>query len=428
MMNFMTVWLLKRVFPSLAWWLCLAALVAPFVAVAAPEPCLPGLDLQRKSQCAIVRGMLLPDKLPPARGNAYGDSLAAAKLGFQVFFDPRFSRGGQMRCASCHVPESAFGDRRQVAIGRANQALQRNSPTLLTAAWTRGNFFWDGRADSLWSQPLFAFENPEEMATTRLDLAHTISDQELYHRLYVDAFGALADLSDKNRFPASGRPGDKAFDGMAEADKQVINRIVANLGKALEAYMRKLATGRSRLDRYLLGDSHALDKSAVDGLATFVQVGCATCHNGPTLSDDRYYDMRVPSLPGASPDIGRAGALPVLAANPFNRFGIFYDHIPPESSPSAPSETQRPTPSEVEVVADGGIKFRTQTLRNISMTAPYGHNGYFASLGDLLAHHGAVRLSPQQIESIQIFLLSLRGVYPERPWNNWPSNGLATRR
>ncbi len=422
MMNFIAVRCHKRFIFYLASWLGLTALGSPLAAASALEPCLPGLDLHRKGHCAIVRGMLLPDKLPPARGNAYGDSLAAAKLGFQVFFDPRFSRGGQMRCASCHVPESAFSDRRQVAIGRANQPLQRNSPTLLTAAWTRGNFFWDGRADSLWSQPLFAFENPAEMATTRLDLAHTISDQDLYHRLYVDAFGSLADLSDKSRFPASGRPGDKAFDGMAEGDKQVINRIVANLGKALEAYMRKLATGRSRLDRFLLGDSRALDKSALDGLATFVNVGCATCHSGPTLSDDRYYDMRVPSLPGAPPDVGRAGALPVLAANPFNQFGIFYDRLPSESSPAALGEVQRPTLIDVEVAADGVGKFRTQTLRNISMTAPYGHNGYFASLGDLLAHHGAVRLSAQQSESIQIFLLSLRGIYPERPWNNWPSN------
>ena len=402
--------------------LSLAMQVAASASAATPGSCLPGLDLVRKKDCAAVRAMLLPERLPPARGNAYGDSLAAAKFGFQVFFDPRFSLGGQMRCATCHVPESAFHDRRQVSLGRGNRPLPRNSPTLLTAAWTHGDFFWDGRADSLWSQPLFAFENPEEMATTRLDLAHTLSDQPLYHRLYVEAFGPLPDLSDKTRFPPSGRPGDKAFDAMTEADKQSINRIVANLGKALEAYMRKLATGRSRLDRYLLGQAGSLDSSALEGLAVFVKTGCATCHSGPTLSDDRYHDMGVPALPNAAADIGRAGALPILAANPFNRFGVYYDRSAAEPSAALAEAQQRKTHAGVESAASGVGKFRTQTLRNISMTAPYGHNGYYATLGDLLAHHGPVRLTPQQADSIQIFLMSLRGIYPERPWNNWPSN------
>jgi len=385
-------------------------------------PCLPGLDLVQKRQCAAVRAMLLPEKLPPARGNAYGDSLAAAKFGFQVFFDQRFSQGGLMRCATCHVPETAFHDRRQVSLGRGNRPLPRNSPTLLTAAWTHGDFFWDGRADSLWSQPLFAFENPEEMATTRLELAHTLADHPLYHRLYVDAFGPLPDLTDKTRFPAAGRPGDKAFDAMAEVDKQTINRMVANLGKALEAYMRKLATGRSRLDRYLLGQADGLDSSALEGLSVFVKAGCVTCHSGPTLSDDRYHDMGVPLLPNAADDIGRAGALPILAANPFNRFGIYYDRGATEHLAVAPQVQQRQERPDAETAANGRARFRTQTLRNISMTAPYGHNGYYATLGDLLAHHGPVRLTPKQSDSIQIFLMSLRGIYPERPWNNWPSN------
>ena len=402
--------------------LILALQVAASASAATPVPCLPGLDLVQKKHCAAVRAMLLPESLPPARGNAYGDSLAAAKFGFQVFFDPRFSLGGQMRCATCHVPETAFHDRRQVSLGRGNRLLPRNSPTLLTAAWTHGDFFWDGRADSLWSQPLFAFESPEEMATTRLDLAHTLSDQPLYHRLYVEAFGLLPDLSDKTRFPPSGRPGDRAFDAMAEADKQSINRIVANLGKALEAYMRKLATGRSRLDRYLLGQAGSLDSSALEGLSVFVKVGCATCHSGPTLSDDRYHDMGVPALPNAAADIGRAGALPILAANPFNRFGVYYDRSDTERSAPLAQAQQRKDHAGVEGAKGGVGKFRTQTLRNISMTAPYGHNGYYATLSDLLAHHGPVRLTPQQADSIQIFLLSLRGIYPERPWNNWPSN------
>ena len=204
-------------------------------------------------ECAAVHAMALPP-LPPARGNAKGDDIDAAALGFSVFFDARFSKGETVRCATCHVPENHFSDGKPTSTGLSR--LVRHSPTLLNAARMRW-VFWDGRADSVWSQPLFAFENPIEMDFTRLEIAHAIA--RLYAQSYEKVFGPLPPLDDAARFPARGKPGDPAWEGMAASDRDAVNLVVANVGKSLEAYVRKLAAGPSAFDRFLAGDATALD-------------------------------------------------------------------------------------------------------------------------------------------------------------------------
>lgn len=366
------------------------------------------LGLGTPEDCETALGMLLPEQLPKARGNALADSLPVAQLGFQIFYDPRFSTVRDIRCATCHLPEKSFGDGRPTPLGNDGQALPRNSPSIFGSAWVTGDFFWDGRADSLWSQPLFAFENSAEMASSRLAVAHTIATQPLYQSLYAEAFGPPPDLSDPVRFPASGKPGEPAFDTMTAEDQATVNRVFANVGKALEAYMRKVATGRAPFDAFLTGESE-LDQSARAGFATFMEVGCAGCHSGPTLSDGRFYNMNVPTVPGAAPDLGRKLAIEVLDANIFNARGPYADTTDAPPRPAVDS-------------ADTTAAFRTPTLRNVALTAPYGHNGYYSTLGALLAEHGPTRLSPEQVESITIFLLQLNGRYPDRPWSNWPTN------
>jgi len=382
---------------------------APPADPALTESCRKDLGIQDAKDCAAVSALLLPESLPKAQGNNFADSIPAAQLGFQVFYDPRFSSIPQERCATCHVPEKSFVDGLAVSQGKDNMPLPRNSPSVFTAAWY-SEFMWDGRADSLWSQPLFPLENTNEMATTRLDVAHIISSNARYASLYQAAFSAPPDLSDTTRFPASGKPGDPSFDQMQPGDQDTVNRVFANVGKSLEAYMRKVATGRSALDQYLMGDGSLFDQSARAGLATFVKARCIDCHNGPTLSDGLYHDMHVPSLPGAEPDHGRATGLALLAANQFNARGPYAD--PGDSPPPAiPAQT-----------ADADGAFRTPTLRDIAATAPYGHNGYYPTLEALLADHGPTKLSDTEIQSIIVFLLQLAGTYPDRPWSNWPTN------
>src|SRR5262249_13004588 len=109
------------------------------------------------NECANVRALALTDSLPPSPGNAFADDERAALLGFQIFFGRGFSNGADVRCATCHQPELTFRD--SVPVSKGIGSLTRNAPTIYNAA-RMSVFFWDGRADSLWSQPLFAIENP----------------------------------------------------------------------------------------------------------------------------------------------------------------------------------------------------------------------------------------------------------------------------
>lgn len=369
---------------------------------APPAPVAPACDLDpalTKDECAAVHAMALPAALPPARGNAKGDDLDAASLGFAVFFDARFSQGESVRCATCHVPENHFSDGKPTAMGLARGT--RHSPTLLNAARMRW-VFWDGRADSLWSQPLFALENPIEMNFTRLEVAHAIAVH--YTPDYEKVFGPLPALDDMTRFPARGRPGDPAWEGMAQADRDAIDRVAANVGKALEAYVRKLAAGPSAFDRFLGGDSGALDADARAGLVVFVKNGCATCHSGPLLSDQKFHAIGVAAWPGDPVDVGREGAYAILAASPFNARGAYWDG-PREDVPTTPA------PSDEDA-------FRTPVLRNLSHSGPWGHNGRFATLDDAIAFHGS--MSDADRGKLVHFLESLDGSYPAPPWNDWP--------
>src|SRR5262245_29520035 len=183
-----------------------------------PESCLDGLPLTA-ANCARVEALALPDALPEAAGNRFADDEAAAYFGFLAFYDRRFSSIADVSCASCHLPESSFADGKRVSEVVADRPLSRNAPTLLNAARMGPFWFWDGRADSLWSQPLFAIENSDEMASSRLQLAHAVYASPAYRQRYEALAGPLPDLEDARRFPEAGKPGDRAYDAMAPADR-----------------------------------------------------------------------------------------------------------------------------------------------------------------------------------------------------------------
>jgi cytochrome c peroxidase len=367
----------------------------------APSP-VPKCDLDpalTEGECATVHAMALPAALPPARGNAKGDDTDAAALGFAVFFDARFSADETVRCATCHVPEDRFADGKPTSTGLSR--VTRHAPTLLNAARMHW-IFWDGRADSVWSQPLFAIENPLEMGFTRLELAHAIALR--YAPDYEKVFGTLPELGDAARFPAKGRPGDPAWDAMSASDRDAVNLVAANVGKALEAYVRKLAAGPSALERFLAGDGAALDTDQRAGLVRFVKNKCADCHGGSLLSDQKFHALGVPAWPGDPIDVGREGAYATLAASPFTASGRFWDG-PKEDVPTTPD------------AGDHGA-FRTPSLRNLTRSGPWGHNGRFATLDDAIAFHGPI--SDSDRAAIVRFLEALDGTYPRPPWNDWP--------
>jgi cytochrome c peroxidase len=390
------------------------ALVAVLLAACgAPEPPPDGVDPEiwvlcrddlelGASGCRMLQGLRQRADLPPARGNRYGDDPRAAALGRAIFFDAGFSTvPGGVSCATCHAPEMAFTDGLATSEVIPGMPVPRNSPTLYDVARNEGFFFWDGRADSLWSQPLFAFENAIEMRFTRLEIAHRIGTT--YRADYEAIFGALPPLSDAARFPPSGRPGDPAWEAMAAADRDAVNRVAANVGKALEAYMRRLVTGPSPFDLYLAGDRDALDAEQRRGLQRFVASGCASCHSGPQLTDDEFH----PSTFGALPDRGRAAGIEILLASEFNSAGPYFDA---DAGPALPLPTG-PTAADERA-------FRTPSMRNVVRTAPYQHDGS-RTLEAILSTPGILYEEGDAVV-IGAFLRALDGPPPPTEWTTPP--------
>ncbi len=347
--------------------------------------------------CQDIATWRLPDALPSARGNRYADDVRAAELGRAIFFDTGFATVPEVSCATCHAPSLAFGDGHrtpQVILGSPGP---RNSPSLLVSARLEGFFLWDGRADSLWSQPLGAFENPIEMATTRLAIAHRIADVATYRAPYEAIFGPLPALDDFERFPESGMPGTPSWDAMTDADRDAINRVVANVGKALEAYLRHVTSGESAVDRYLDGDRDALPPDARRGLTRFVESGCTSCHSGPMLTDERFHSG------SEMEDRGRARGVEQLLESPFNSEGAYFDHDAGDALelPLGPEERDEHA-------------FRTPSLRNVTLTGPYEHDGS-RSLPMILSARGILYREGDDV-LIGAFLAELVGEPPPAEW------------
>jgi cytochrome c peroxidase len=381
-----------------------AAIMAAGCSNASDSPAQAGpCDLEgiAPENCEAVHAMRLPATLAPAAGNRYGDDDDAAYLGFRLFFTSDLGTG--VGCPTCHLPELAFTDRVAVSTGKA--LGHRNAPTVFNAADLKV-MFWDGRADSLWSQPLFAIENPVEMDSSRLQLAHFIADTDA-RALYEKVFGSLPAVE---TWPAAGKPGDEAFDQLPAATQNEVNRLAANVGKAFEAYMRKNRTSEAAIDSFVDGDATKLIPFAQEGLNLFVEQGCATCHSGPMLTDEKFHDVGFPSLPGAPPDKGRAGALEVLRSNIFNLAGPYAD-----PGPGVPATIAS---DAGDASAEGA--FRTPSLRNITRTEPYGHDGALTNVRDVLAVH-APQIDEDGTAKLLALFQTFNGEYPYPPWNNWPS-------
>ncbi len=177
---------------------------------------------------------------PPDPTNRYADATLAVSLGARIFRDTALSSSGMVSCGTCHDAAMSFVDGRPQGVGVARG--DRNTPTVFGAAYTRWRF-WDGRVDTLWAQALGPIENPLEMNLSRLAaVRHVLTT---YAADYAAVFGAVPDLS---RLPASGAPGDPAWEALPEADRDLVNRHFANIGKAVAAFerTRRPADGRLR--------------------------------------------------------------------------------------------------------------------------------------------------------------------------------------
>ena len=364
------------------------------------------LFLQNK--CQQWQGDVLPETIPASRGNAVADNESAAALGMKVFYDNRFSRSDSgVACASCHDPEHAFSERKPTS--HTIKEIGRNAPDLIDAAWYTHAHFWDGKVDNLWSAPLFTFEQEDEMGSSRLSIVHTLA--AIYKIRYEKIFGPMPDMSDLKRFPSSGKPGTPQFDAMSVHDQELVNQVFVNLGKALEAYVRKLAAGRAPFDDFINGSTKSLSMDAQRGMLAFTRNGCDTCHSGPTFTDESFHSLGNTAKSGHPNDPGRAGGLAFAALWQFSSNSRYADPL---------VDGQAEKTSKIAADMAG---FRTPSLRNVEVTAPYGHDGAFETLEKAIDAHAKVLPNPVGIQDkhdIIEFLHSLSGRPPRPPWNYWP--------
>jgi cytochrome c peroxidase len=298
----------------------------------------------------------------PDPTNAVADDPAAARLGQRLFFDTRLSANGEISCATCHDPAKGLTDGKPVAEGLG--VVDRSAPTLWNVAYQRW-LFWDGRADSLWAQALQPTEAELEMGGSREQVARLLATDPTLRAEYEQVFGNVPD----------GQPVDDVF---------------ASYGKALAAYQRRLISRRSPFDVFVEGlreedpeKRAALSPSALRGLRTFVGKGrCRMCHAGPNFSDGEFHATGVaPRNGGDLYDPGRYDGIAKVLADPFNALGPHSDER--EGAAAEQLETLRRGP---EVWGE----FRTPTLRNVALTAPYMHQGQFATLAEVVRFYSTL--------------------------------------
>jgi cytochrome c peroxidase len=188
---------------------------------------------------------------------------------------------------------------------------------------------------------------------------------------------------DLNRFPLNGAPGtagtllDTAWKGMTDADRDAVNTIMANVGKSIEAYERKLISRNAPIDKYIAGDYTALTPAAKRGLRLFIgKAACVDCHSGPALTDNKFHNTGVPQAGINAPvtDNGRFDEIPKTLSNNFNTASKYSD------DPILGKAKLK----DLAQTDDVKGAFRTGMLRQIEMTGPYMHTGSLETLEDVV--------------------------------------------
>jgi len=318
--------------------------------------------------------------MPSDPSNAYADNPKAIELGKKLFFDKSFSANGKVSCATCHIPEYSFTDR--LALARGMGTSTRRTMPLIGAAY-QSWFFWDGRKDSLWSQAIGPIENASEHGVTRSFCAHRIIDK--YKSEYAEIFGRPPKLNHKScppqASPGTGNPvALKLWKAMKPGDRDAVNRVYANIGKAIAAYVRRILPSPAPFDLYvdavLKNDYAAADKvlgrDAVEGLRLFIgKAKCTNCHIGPLFTNGEFHNLGIDN----PKDKGRAEGIYKVLSDEFNCLGKYSDAKPEECG-------------ELRFIDRDKSKyigsFKTPTLRNVSDRPPYMHAGQFKTLEEVL--------------------------------------------
>lgn len=273
---------------------------------------------------------------------------AKVELGRQLYFDRRLSVDGTVSCADCHHPDDGYARATQFGVGVDGQEGNRNSPTSYNRILSRAQF-WDGRAGSLEEQAVGPIANPIEMGNTHAKAVATVRKIDGYNLQF-----------------------DKIFGGPATIER---------IGQAIAAFERAIVTGPSPYDYYeplramrkayaedledleflkeddpdlyddymavlKASEAHPMSESARRGREIFFSEkgGCSACHTGANLTDEKYHNLGV-GMDQENPDLGRYAV----------------------------------TKKDVDRGA-----FKTPTIRNVALTAPYMHDGSMETLEEVV--------------------------------------------
>ena len=303
----------------------------------------------------------LPEKpIAPASNPVTAEKVL---LGKTLFFDPRLSKNGDVSCNSCH--NLAMGGDDDGAVKHmAGRNIQRSAPSVWNVAYM-STYYWDARVTSLEAQTVDHLLDPNIMAFGHGDtLVGRLSAIPGYQNLFNAAFGE-SEIS------------------------------MENIAMAMASFERTLIVPNSRFDQYIKGDKKALNKQEKRGLEVFTEKGCLSCHFGTNMAGP---------APGPGLKMGE-GFYELFPNNRGSYYEKKYDFV---------SDLGR---YHVTLQQDHKLMWRVPSLRNITDTAPYFHNGAVKDL------HQAVRImsevqfaypiTDEEVNDIVAFLKTLTGVYPE---------------
>jgi cytochrome c peroxidase len=274
-------------------------------------------------------------------------------LGRRLYHDPILSGDGTVSCATCHSLEHGGAEDRVSSEGIGGAIGPINSPTVLNAHF---NFrqFWDGRAADLQEQAAGPVENPIEMGGSFGDAVERIAEDDWYPDRFAAVYGGDDPITKEN------------------------------ITDAIAEYERYLVTP-APWDDYLRGDVDALTDQQKRGWATFQEAGCIACHQGVNLGGTMYQKL------GAVQDYFEQRGGEITEAD-LGRFNVTEDE------------------SDKHV-------FKVATLRNVTLTPPYFHDGSQTDLRETVRIMGRVQLGKEltdaQVDDIVAFLGALEGELPD---------------
>lgn len=276
------------------------------------------------------------DKIPIPKNNP--QTTEKIELGKKLFFDRRLSGDGTMSCATCHIPDMAFSDGQDISLSYPTTKNWRNTPTIINTAFHK-KLFWDGRSKSLEEQALFPVMSSFEMNLNLDYMEEKIRQVPYYQEEFKNVF--KEDVSKRN------------------------------IALALASFQRSLISKNAPIDKFLKGDKNALSKQAKKGYEIFIGKGqCVKCHHGVALMDQKFHALFIPEKDEQTND-----PMIEITRRFVAKLNNFKDY-----------KTLKEDVGRYLITKDkkDWKAFKTPSLREISKTAPYMHNGYYNTLEEVI--------------------------------------------